>query len=97
MAKSKKRKPSLRQRLRTDAEKKLELLITNVRKEASAVVHETSVDPALLMQLAAQPERSKSLRNALVTVIANDTERKLEKLYNDQMDMLASGDEASGD
>lgn len=81
---------TLRQRLRADAEKKLETLHRAMRVAGKTVCedHATNIDPALLMQLASNPEHSKTLRYTLITQLANEKEAALEKLYNNQMDML---------
>jgi len=55
---------------------------------AKPIVKGTSVDAGLLMQLASQPQRSKTLHHQLVTKLANDAEAELEKLYNQQIEML---------
>ena len=81
---------TLRQRLRADAEKKLNVLINSMLHAGERVVEEsdTGIDPALLMQLTSQPQQGKTLRNRLVTQLANEKEAALEKLYNNQLDML---------
>jgi len=91
---AKKKAMTLRQRLRADAEKKLEVLELAMRVAGKGVCeeHDTGVDPALLMQLASQPDHTKTLRNQLITQLANEKEAALEKLYNNQMDMLQEDD-----
>lgn len=85
-----KQRVTLRQRLRADAEKKLDAMLATMKAAGERVCDEHGMDinPALLMQLASQPTQGKTLRHDLVTAIANEKERALEKLYNDQLDML---------
>lgn len=85
-----KQRVTLRQRLRADAEKKLDAMLASMKAAGGRVCDEHGMDinPALLMQLASQPTQGKTLRHDLVTAIANEKERALEKLYNDQLDML---------
>ena len=79
-----KQKLTFRQRMRKDAEAGLDDLVVRVQAFAIKAVKGTSVDPALLMQLAGQPKQGKTLRHDLITKLANDKEAELEKLYNDQ-------------
>lgn len=85
---------TLRQRLRQDAEKRLDELLRAMQSAAIRVCEEgtTEVDPALLMQLASQPQHGKTLRNTLVTQLANEAEELLERLYNNQMGLPIEGD-----
>lgn len=87
---TKKKQVTLRQRLRLDAEKKLDVLINSMLHAGERVVeeHDTGIDPALLMQLASQPQHGKTLRNDLITKLANEKEAALEKLYNSQLDLI---------
>jgi len=92
MAKAKK-KLTLRQRLRNDARAKLDGLIEQAQERVTEVVAGTSIHPALLMQLASQPKRGKTLQHNLVTALTNDAEDELEKLYNKQIALdLATGE-----
>lgn len=81
---------TLRQRLRLDAEKKLDAMVSNMGAAAVRVCeeHESEIDPALLMQLASQPTKGKTLRHTLITKLTNEKELVLEKLYNNQMDLI---------
>lgn len=86
---------TLRQRLRADAEKKLNVLINSMLHAGERVVeeHDTGIDPALLMQLTSQPKHGKTLRHQLITVLANEAEDALEKLYNSQMNLIDTTDD----
>lgn len=87
---SKKKSLTLRQRLRLDAEKKLDRMVLAMQGAAVRVQeeHDSKIDPALLMQLASQPTQGKTLRHDLITVLTNEKETALEKLYNKQMDLI---------
>ena len=78
---------TLRQRLRQDAEKKLDAMISSMRGRAEQCVEEydSKINPGLLMQLASQPTQGKTLRSKLITELANEREADLERLYNNQM------------
>lgn len=80
-----KKKVTLRQRLRNAAESKLQGLLEQATEAAAEICKGTSVDKHLLMQLASTPNGGKTLRNDLITKLANDAEAELEKLYNNQM------------
>jgi hypothetical protein len=90
-----KQKLTFRQRLRKDAEAKLDAMITTMGAAGVRVVeeHDSGIDPALLMQLASQPVQGKTLRHELVTKLANEKEDELEKLYNDQAKLDLGGDD----
>ena len=97
MAKAKKKKAlTLRQRLREQGEVQLEGLLERATERVAELCKGTSVNPALLMQLASQPTRGKTLRHQLVTVLTNDKEAELEDLYNKQMS-LPVDPESEGD
>lgn len=86
MAKAKNKKAlTLRQRLREQGEEQLEGMLQHATQKVEGVCKRTNIDPALLMQLASQPTRSKTLRHQLVTILTNQKEAELEKLYNDQL------------
>ena len=81
---------TLRQRLRLDAEKKLDAMLATMQAAGVRVCeeHDSSIDPALLMQLSSQPQHGKTLRHDLITKLTNEKEVALEKLYNNQMDLI---------
>lgn len=89
MTDQKGKKMTLRQRLRDDSEKKLDLMLKTMWAAGVRVCeeHESGVDAALLMQLASQPKQGKTLRNTLITQLANEAEEVLEALYNKQLDI----------
>ena len=88
------KKVTLRQRMRLDAEPKLDALIHDARLAVNKVAKGTPIGPGLLMQLAASPLDHKTLRHKLVTLLANAAERELEELYNRQVAMNLEGDDA---
>lgn len=90
MAKAK--KLTLRQRLRQDAEKKLDGMIEQASEKVATVTEGTSVDFYLLMQLASQPGQGKTLRDNLITKLANDKEAELEEIYNRQQGLPLGDD-----
>lgn len=79
------KKLTLRQRMRQDAEPKLDALVREARMAVTEVVKDTRIAPSLLMQLAASPAEHKTLRHKLVTMLANDAETELEALYSRQL------------
>ena len=85
-----KKKLTLRQRMRDAAEKKLDRLVDAMRAAGKHVCDEDKVglDPSLVMQLASQPEQGKTLRHQLITELANEAEAELEKIYNDQLNLI---------
>jgi hypothetical protein len=88
---------TLRQRLRADAEKKLDAMVQTMNAAGVRVCeeHDSDIDPALLMQLASQPQQGKTLRSDLITRLANEKERALERLYNNQMDLIQDDQEVA--
>ena len=89
----KSKKLTLRQRLRADADKKLEAMVEQACEKVATITEGTSVDFYRLMQLASQPSHSKTLRHDLITALANDAEAELERIYNDQMKLPGVEDE----
>ena len=81
------KKLTFRQRLRADAAQKLDGLCEQAQERVTELVAGTSLDPALLMQLASSPGHTKTLRENLITRLANDKEAELEALYNRQQDL----------
>jgi hypothetical protein len=80
-----KQKLSFRQQLRADSEKQLDGMIEQALEAGDKITKGTSVDSALLLQLASQPTHGKTLRHTLITKLANDREAELQRIYNDQM------------
>lgn len=79
-----KKKLTLRQRLRNAAGDKLDGMVEQALEAGDVITKGTSVDTPLLLQLASQPNGGKTLRNDLITRLANDAEAELEKIYNSQ-------------
>ena len=83
------RKMTFRQRLRADADKKLQymdsivrILVTEALKSEGIGISTTDI-----MRLASGTQ-TQSLRLRLIGELANEKEAELEKLYNKQMDLL---------
>jgi len=83
---------TLRQRLRADAEKKLDQILKELEQATARVLDQAGTDIATwdLLHIAGS-RQNKSLRAHLVTKLANEAEAELEKLYNNQQ-KLALGD-----
>jgi hypothetical protein len=83
---------TLRQRLRADAEKKLDQILKDLDQAAARVLDQAGTDIATwdLLHIAGS-KQNKSLRAHLVTKLANEAEAELERLYNNQQ-KLALGD-----
>ena len=92
MTTGKGKQPTLRQQIRDKAGDKLNDLLGEASNAVVSIVVGTSVDARLLMQLASQPSGGKTLRHNLVTMLANDAEVELVKLWNNQK-LLDLGDE----
>lgn len=82
-----KQRVTLRQRLRADAEKLLLVIRDEAIEQLNKVAGEHGIDAKDLAKFLSEGQH-KTLRNDLVTLLANNKERELEKLYNDQLDML---------
>jgi NAD-dependent SIR2 family protein deacetylase len=86
MAKKNKPQPTLRQRLLADAEGKLNQMIEDASQKVSTITEGTSVDFYSLMKVAST-KHSDTLRRKLIVSLANDKERELEELYNNQQNL----------
>lgn len=95
MAKAK--KMTLRQRLRHDADEKIGELEQLVSKAVTDAVEGAGVElnPYDVMRLCTGGQ-TKSLRERVITELANQKEAELEKIYNDQQD-LSFGTEPGDD
>lgn len=82
-----KKKLTFRQRLRADASDYLDTLINTVHNSAAAVASETGATSKDLLRLACGGH-VKSLREAVITKLANAREAELEAIYNQQQDLL---------
>jgi hypothetical protein len=77
---------TLRQRLRADAEKKLDSLIAAAGDAVDEILAGTNLAAWDLMHLASS-KQNKTLRAHMVTELANQKEDELERLYNNQQDL----------
>ena len=86
--KVKAKKMTLRQRLRADAEDKLERMMESARQNVVNVVSafDSAINPYDLLRVMSSSQ-TKSLRNRLIGELANETEYELEQLYNKQQDL----------
>ena len=99
MTKKAKAKPmTFRRRLRADAEKKLDSMLNTVWILACEAVKAdgSATKPADLMRLLSSGQ-TKSLRNRLVTKLANEKVAELERIYNNQQELPLKVEESGGD
>lgn len=84
----KERTLTLRQRLRLDAEKKLDRILHDLELAADQILDraKTGLVTWDLLHLAGS-KQNKSLRAHMVTKLANEAELELERLYNNQAEM----------
>lgn len=75
---------TLRQRLRADADKKLDNLVVQATEAVDKILEDTPLIAADLMHLASA-KQNKTLRSHMVGVLANQAEQELEAIYNKQM------------
>jgi len=87
--KTKKAKPmSFRQRLRVQSADRLDIMEEAVRIAVRDVVApHSAVNPHDIMRLLCTGQ-TKTLREDLITQLANETEAELEAIYNKQMNLL---------
>jgi len=94
--KTKAKKISFRQRLRNQSADRLDVMAEAVRIAVRDVVAPHSqINPHDVMRLLCTGQ-TKTLREDLITQLANETEAELESIYNRQMELLkedSSGDE----
>ena len=97
MSKKKEKALTLRQRLRLDAEKKLHLMVLAMEGAAERVLeeHDSHIDKMMLLQLTSQPNHGKTLRHDLVTQLTNEAEAELERIYNEQLDLVPGKEETA--
>ena len=88
MTTKKAKKMTFRQRLRADAEDKLQQMESTVRLLATDALKSegTTINPFDVMRLASGTQ-TKSLRYRLIGELANEKEAELEALYNKQQDL----------
>jgi len=89
VAKQQIRKLSFRQRLRLQSAERLDVIAADVRAavEDSLKSAKTSLPPDVVMQLCCGGQ-TKTLREQLITQLANEVENELEALYNKQLDLM---------
>ena len=89
VAKQQSRKLSFRQRLRLQSAERLDVIAADVRLavEDSLKSVKTSLHPDLVTQLCCGGQ-TKTLREQLITQLANEVENELEALYNKQLDLM---------
>jgi hypothetical protein len=83
---------TLRQRLRQAASAKLDGMVEQIQEQATAVCGDTSLLGVDLMHLASS-RQNKTLREHMISALANDAEAELERLYNNQMGVPGVGDD----
>ena len=84
---------TLRQRMRIDAEKRLDKLLAAVEKKVeSAIAAENAQVPLRDIMRVLSSQESKTLRVKLVTQITDQMERELEQLYNQQLGLPIGDD-----
>ncbi len=83
MTTKKSKLPTLRQQLRDKASPQLAKLMAEMRMAATKVVEGSSIHPTDLMGICCKTQVA-TLHDHLITVLANDAEAELVKLWNDQ-------------
>jgi hypothetical protein len=78
-----KKKETLRQKLRAEASLKLDELVKDMQKDADLIVRGTPLLGTDLMYLASST-RNETLRNNMITALANAAEQELLEIYNTQ-------------
>lgn len=92
--KTKAKKISFRQRLRNQCAERLDVMAEAVRIAARDVVKPHSeINPHDVMRLICTGQ-TKTLREDLITQLANETEAELEAIYNKQMNLLPEDSDA---
>lgn len=96
MPKKNDRKLTLRQRLRADAEKKLDRILKDLELAADRVLDQAGTGLATwdLLHLAGS-KQNKSLRAHMVTQLANEAEAAIERIYNNQQELSLGGQDES--
>jgi hypothetical protein len=92
--KTKAKKISFRQRLRNQCAERLDVMAAAVQIAACDVVAPHSqINPHDVMRLLCTGQ-TKTLREDLITQLANETEAELEAIYNRQMNLLPEDSDA---
>ena len=96
--KTKAKKMTFRQRLRTDAEERLDAMIVAMADNARVVckARKTEINSYDVMQLLCASQ-TKSLRHRLITELANERMAELEAIYNRQQHLDLETDNDSSD
>lgn len=95
--KTKKKAVSFRQRLRTQAQSKLEKILDDADNAIMESVKSngTAIHRGEIMRLLSGGQ-TKTLRDQVITELANETEKQLEEIYNTQLGLLPGDDNAEG-
>lgn len=80
------RKLTLRQRLRADAETRLDKIISDSQDEVNKLLEGTGLACWDVMLLATG-RKNNTLRSHLVSKLANEAEEELERIYNAQQSL----------
>lgn len=93
MAKKSKKKLSFRQRLREAAKVELDTLLVKVTVTVGDIAIEHGLRPEDLAKLMSGGQ-TKTLKEGMVTALANRKEAELEAIYNTQAELLPEDDNA---
>lgn len=93
MTAKKAKKLTFRQRLRAGATSRLEIHRNELVDQAAKIAGKLGVKTADLLKYAGGGQ-TKTVKDALVTVIANVQEAEIEAIYNKQQDMDLGDDDA---
>lgn len=83
MAKAKAKEPTLRQQMRKSAESRLTVLMDQVRDAVANVLEDTTLDMDDVMAMCCKTQTG-TLRDKLVGRLADEAERDIVKLWNNQ-------------
>lgn len=89
---TKTRKQTLRQRLRVDAAKELDVLVGAARKALNNMAAKSGIGGIELGRMVGSSQ-TDSLEKALITKLADRKEAELEKIYNTQQSLLSEESE----
>ncbi len=93
MSKTKAKKMTFRQRLRTDSEDKLDAIIKASYEAVDKVKGNHNIGTNAIMRLCSGSQ-TKSLRHRLITELANEQMAELEEIYNRQQQLPMGDDNA---
>jgi len=85
---------TLRQRIRAQAGDKLKTMLDDMHNVGADVLtkHNSNINSYELMRILSSAQ-SSSLRNKVITDLANEIEAKLEELYNSQQELPGTSDD----